>query len=359
MPSVIEYQDPTGEIMVARVPPQGTGEFVTGSQLIVQDGQIAVFFRDGRSTDAFRAGRFTLSTENLPVITKLLNLPVYGLKSPFRAYVYFLHLKTFTNLGWGTSTPVLFHDEKYGDVPFRANGSFSIRLGNPSVFLRTIVGSKGLETTYAVELFVRDVVLSSFAMVLPTRLTTVTKLPMHYKEIAASLKKAVFDDLNQYGLELVDLIVGAITLPEEVQAAISRAAASRALDQGELQRYQSIAAADALRDAAQQPGGGTMAEGLSLGAGMAMAQQFTAGQRAPQAGPPPLPGPSAVQWYVGSGGKRAGPFTEDQMRQYILAAKVKPTTMVWREGMDNWAAAGQVPDLAPLFASVPPPPPPA
>jgi hypothetical protein len=66
-----------------------------------------------------------------------------------------------------------------------------------------------------------------------------------------------------------------------------------------------------------------------------------------------------VQWYVGSGGKRAGPFTEDQMRQYILAAKVKPTTMVWREGMDNWAVAGQVPNLAPLFAAVPPPPPPA
>ena len=358
MPSVIEFQDQSGEIMVGRVPQQGTGEFVTGSQLIVQDGQIAVFFRDGRPTDAFRAGRYTLSTENLPVITKLLNLPVYGTKSPFRAYVYFLQLKTFTNLGWGTSTPVLFHDEKYGDVPFRANGSFSIRIGNPSVFLRTIIGSKGLETTYAVELFVRDVVLSSFAVVLPTRLTTVTKLPVHYKEIAASLKKAVFDDLNQYGLELVDMIVNAITLPEEVQAAIGRAAASRALDQSELQRYQSIAAADALRDAAQQPGGGAMAEGLSLGAGMAMAQQFTAGQRAPQAGPPPLPS-AAAAWHVATGGKQAGPFTPDQMRQYILAAKVKPATLVWREGMDNWAAAGQVPELAGLFASVPPPPPPA
>jgi len=94
-----------------------------------------------------------------------------------------------------------------------------------------------------------------------------------------------------------------------------------------------------------------------LGAGMAMAQQFASGQVAPRAAPPPVPGALDQVWYGAIGGKRAGPFTEDQMRQYILAAKIKPATLVWREGMDNWSPAGQSTDLAPLFASLPPPPP--
>jgi membrane protease subunit (stomatin/prohibitin family) len=359
--SVIEYQDPTGEIMVARVPAQGTADFLMGSQLIVQDGQIAVFFRDGRPTDGFRAGRHSLTTESLPVISRLLNLAAYGLKSPFRAYVYYIHLRTFTNLGWGTSTPVLFHDSKYGDVPFRAHGSFSVRVADPSLFLRTLIGSKGLETTYAVELFIRDLIVSAFAAILSGNLTTVSALPTCYRQIGVALKKAVHEDVAQYGLELVDLIVGAITLPDEVRKGIERAAASRALDQGELGRYQAVAMADALRDSASQPAGGGMAQAASLGAAMQMGHQFVAppGAAMPAAAPPPVaPASPLARWHVAAKGKQFGPYTDEQMRQHIATGAINGGVLVWRDGLANWTAAAQVPELASLFVAAPPPPPP-
>ncbi len=274
--SVVQFQDSTGEVMVARVPWEGTAEFVLGSQLIVQDGQLAVFYRDGRPTDAFKSGRYSLNTQNLPVLSKMLKLATFGTKSPFQAYVYFVQLKTFVNLGWGTATPILFRDTEFKAVHIRANGSFSLRVENPSVFLKTIVGSQGLSNTHSIEEYTRRIIISRFADTLPAILKSVLDLPAHYREIEVSLKKAVFDDLEQYGLKLVDLLVEAITVPPEVQQMIDRAAGSRALDESELKRYKEAAMSDALRDAAKNPGSGAdgITAGLGIGAGLGMAKEM-------------------------------------------------------------------------------------
>ena len=356
MLSIVEFQDPVGEIMVARVPMEGTAELMTGSQLIVQDGQLAVFYRDGRPTDGFKAGRHTLTTENLPILTKLLNLPAFGLKSPFRAYVYFVQLKTFTNLGWGTPTPILFRDSEFKAVHLRAHGTFSLRIEDPNLFLRTIIGSQGLETTHAIEEFVRRIIVARFANFLPSKLTTVLDLPAHYQEIEVGLKKEVFDDLAQYGLGLADMLVEAITVPDEVQEMIDRAAGSRALDQSEVQRYQTMAVSDAVRDSAKQPGSG-MADVVGLGAGIAMGQQIVSGAGQQQEVPAPVDQPA--QWHVAVGDKPAGPLTLDNLRAQIADSRLTPKTLVWRRGMSNWSAAEDVPDVAGLFGAIPPPIPPA
>lgn len=353
--SIVEFQDTSGDIMVARVPMDGTAEFGMGSQLIVQDGQLAIFYRDGQPCDMFKAGRHTLNTQNMPIITKLMNLAVYGMKVPFRAYVYFAQLKTFTNLGWGTPTPVLFRDSEFKAVHLRANGMFSIRIGDASTFLRTLVASKGLETTYAVQEYIRSVVVSRFGSYLPTVLTTVLDLPAQYREIATGLKNEVKEDLEQYGIELVDLLVEAITVPPEVQQMIDRAAGSRSLDQSELQRYQTVAMSDAVRDASKQPGGGGGAiDGLGLGAGLAMGKQMldsAAEQR--QATPPDLP--QAVQWYAAIGGQKTGPMGQDALQAHISSGQVAKETLVWRQGMADWQQAGQMAELTPLFGVSPPP----
>ena len=276
---VIEFQDETGEIMVARVPQQGTAELITGSQLIVQDGQVAVFFHDGKPTDGFRAGRHSLSTENLPVLSKLLNLVTLS-KSPFRSYVYYVALKTFTDLGWGTSSPILFRDSEFRMVNLRANGSFAVRVGDPRVFLRTLVGTQGLETTYAVEQYMRKVVVSKLAQTIPSVMTTVLDLAQKYEELAVKVKQAVHDQFDQYGLALVDLIVEAITVPPEVQEAINRATGTRAVGQDELGHYERVMRTDSLRDAAKQPGsvvGEGLAAGLGIGAAMGIVKDM-AGQ---------------------------------------------------------------------------------
>ena len=274
--SLIEFQDPTGEILVARVPPEGTAEFISGSQLLVQEGQIAALFHDGKPTDGFRAGRYTLSTQNLPVLSKLLRLTTMS-KSPFRSYVYFVAMKTFTDLGWGTSSPILFRDTELKMVNLRANGSFAVRVTRPSVFLRTMVGTQGKETTWAVEEYLRKIILSRFTQTLPKLLTTVLDLPQEYDRIAVAVKKAVYSDLDQYGLELVDMLVESITLPLEVQETINRAVGTRAVTGDEMSRYERIARSDALRDAAKQPGGEAaagLAAGLGIGAGMGVAREM-------------------------------------------------------------------------------------
>jgi membrane protease subunit (stomatin/prohibitin family) len=339
--SVIEFQDATGEILVARVPQEGTGEFVTGSQLIVQDGQVAVFFRDGRPTDGFKAGRYTLETKNLPA---------YGGRSPFRAYVYFVQLKTFTNLGWGTPQPILYRDKKFEAIHLRAFGAFSIRVGNPSTLLKTLVGSQGIETTYAIEEWLRKFIAARFATLLPSVLDTILDLAEKYGEIAAALKQTVHDELAQYGIELVDLLVESISVPDEVQKMINRAAGTRAFADSEVGKAKDLAMADALRDSANQPTGGGMAEAMGMGAGFAMAQQMGASPGAP----PPAP-PAAVQWYTSHGGQQAGPFNASGLMSLAQSGQLRTDTYVWRHGMAGWVPAGQVAELAAVLGPPPPP----
>ena len=225
---VIEFQDPAGDVMVARVPQEGTAELITGSQLIVQDGQVAAFFHDGKPTDSFRAGRYPLSTQNLPVLGKILNIGSLG-KSPFRSYVYYIALKTFTDMGWGTSAPILFRDTEFKIVNLRAFGSFAVRIGDARTFLHTLIGSQSVGTTDAVEDYLRKIIVSKFAQTLPTVLTTVIDLPVKYEELGVKVKQAVRDQFEQYGIELVDLIVESVTVPKDVQDAINQAAGTRAV----------------------------------------------------------------------------------------------------------------------------------
>jgi membrane protease subunit (stomatin/prohibitin family) len=355
--SVIEFQDSEGEIIVARIPTIGTGEFVTGSQLIVQDGQFAVFFRDGQPADAFKAGRYTLETKNLPIISKLVNFAAYGGKSPFRAYVYFVQLKTFPRLGWGTPQAILFKDPEFKGVGVRAFGSFSVRVSDPAVLLRTLVGSQGVETTFAIQDWLRRFIASRLAGILPNVCATVYEFPGKYEEIAVRLKLAVRDDLAQYGFELVDLLVESINLPNEVSEAINRAAGLRAYAETEIGRAKDLAIADALRDSAKQPGGGMMAGALGLGAGFAMAQQMAPGGASSQSQAAPPPPPAAnVQWYVALGGQQAGPFAAEAIHAQIRSGGITRQTHVWRNGMPSWLPAGQTGELSGLFDQPPPPP---
>jgi len=292
---VIEFLDDSGEIMVARVPQEGAGSFylgaqrdemrglkaalakgksgetVYGSQLVVQESQVAVFFRDGQALDGFRPGRHTLATENLPLLRRLLGAG-FGGKSPFRAYVYFVATKTFTNLGWGTPMPVVFRDADLRMVSLRAHGSFAIRITKVRTFLNTIVGTRGIETTFALEEYLRSVIVTRLNEVLGKTLKSILDLPVQYSNIALGVKQATADDFGQYGIQLVDLLVEAITPPPEVQEMINRATGVAAQ---EVDKYRAIAAADAIRDAAKNPGGA--GEGLGMGAGLGMGMAMAKG----------------------------------------------------------------------------------
>lgn len=340
---VIEFLDNSGEIIVARVPQDNSGMFYLGaerdqmkalqaslatgksgdiafgSQLVVQESQTAVFFRDGQALDGFSPGRHTLSTENLPMMRGLLGA-AFGGKTPFRAYVYFVATKTFTNLGWGTPTPVIFRDADLRMVSLRAHGSFAIRITKVRTFLNTIVGTRGLETTFALEQYLRSIIVSRLNETIGKTIKSILDLPMHYGDIAMGVKQATAEDFAQYGIQLVDLMVEAITPPPEVQQMINRATGIAAQ---EVDKYSAIAAADAMRDAANNPGGGAgagMGLGAGLGMGMAMARSLgetlaqpprqQADGTPPAASQSPTPAPAA-----------AAPMSHQTIEQRLMRLK--------------------------------------
>jgi membrane protease subunit (stomatin/prohibitin family) len=262
---VIEYHDPTGQTMVARYPSQGTSAIRLGSQLIVEESQQAVFFRDGKALDTFGPGRHTLATQNVPVLASIFGIP-FGGESPFQAAVVFVSTKTFLDLKWGTKEPVIFRDQELSMVRLRAFGKFAVRVVNAQLFVNSIVGTMGLYSTNGVEDYFRDAIVARLTDVLGENLTSIFDLPKLYDELAIGLKSRVADDFTKYGIELVDLFVGAITPPEEVQKLIDERSGMAAV--GDMNAYMKFKTARAIGDAAQQGGEGGGLTGAGVGAGL-------------------------------------------------------------------------------------------
>ncbi len=264
---VLEHFDPTGEEIIYRFPPSGSAEIKLGAQLVVQQSQEAVFFRDGRALDVFGPGRHTLATQNIPLLTDVLSLP-FGGTSPFRVSVVYVNKRTFLDQKWGTREPVVFRDSELGVVRLRAFGNYAYRIADSQLFINTVVGNQGLFDTDQLKDFYRDIVVSRLNDLLGESLKTIFDLAKLYDEIGTAAKARLSEDFSKYGVDLTDFYVNSITPPDEVQEKLDERAAMGAI--GDMNTYMQFKAAQAVQDAAQAgggEGGGAASAGMGLGLG--------------------------------------------------------------------------------------------
>ncbi|MEZ4528860.1 MAG: SPFH domain-containing protein [Desulfobacterales bacterium] len=266
----IEWFDESGRELLRRIPEKGSAEIKYGAQLTLRESQAGIFFYQGKAVGAFGPGRHTLKTANIPLLTKIASLP-WGMKSPLRAEIYFVNLKVFTNLKWGTRDPVAFRDAELGLIRLRAFGVFNLRVVQPVLFINTLAGTQGIYTTEAIEEYLSRVIVSRFNDYMGEILDSLFSLPSKYDELSEGLSKRLQEDFSRFGLGLTHLYINAITPPPEVQQAIDDR--SRMGLFPDLNRLMQMKSAMAMEKAAQAES--AMGTGLGLMLPAMFAQYFS------------------------------------------------------------------------------------
>ena len=342
---VIEWTDDSSDTMVYRFNRQGN-EIKYGAKLTVRESQMAVFVNEGVIADVLGPGIYELETNNIPILTDLQHWD-HGFNSPFKAEIYFLNTKRFTNLKWGTKNPIMVRDAEFAMVRLRAFGTYEIRIADAKTFLNEIVGTDGHFTTSEIEGQLTNLILSKFATVLGEDDTPVLDLAANYEKFGSFITERIAPAFKAYGLELTRILVENISLPQEVEKALDTRS-SREIT-GDLDDHVKYQSGQALGNAE----GGTMGDMIGMGAGLAMGQQMTNSmQHNNTSTPPPLPNQIA-QYFVAIEGQSQGPFSLEQVEKNLLSGEIDADTLIWTQGMDDWAKASSI--LSTTFKQTPPP----
>ena len=266
---VIEWLDSSGDTMLYRFPVQGQ-EIKNGAQLIVRESQAAVFVHEGQVADVFGPGRYTIDGGNTPILSKI-GAWKYGFNSPFKSEVYFVNTKQFTDMKWGTANPIMLRDQDFGIVRLRAFGAYSLRIADPAGFIKEIAGTNAHFQTEDIDGQLKRAIVTEFTDALGELKIPALDLAAQYKEMGEAIRGKINEEFRGWGLEVTKFFIENISVPPEVEAAMDKRASMGAL--GDAQRYMQFQAADALRDAAQNEGGGA-GLGAGLGAGFAVGGQM-------------------------------------------------------------------------------------
>jgi len=355
---IIEWTDDSSDTLVWRFP-RWQNEIKMGAQLVVRQAQAAVFVNEGKIADVFQSGTYTLETKNIPILTTLRGWK-YGFNSPFKAEVYFVNTRQFTDQKWGTKNPIMLNDDKFGMVDIRAFGTYAFRVNDPKKFMEEIVGTNSQFTAEDISGQLRSMMVTKLTEELAKSNFGVEKFSANVSEISDFCKEKVTPTFDEYGLSLTKFVLENVSMPPELQKEIYQYSRLNKIDMSKLTQMN---AANAIETAAANPGIAGAGMGMGVGFGMGNMMANTIGQNMNQmqqqqaqnnaAVPPPLP--QAVQYFVAVGGKQSGPFDEQALAQMAQAGTLQRDTLVWKTGMPAWQQAGQVAELANVFSSTPPP----
>jgi membrane protease subunit (stomatin/prohibitin family) len=362
---IVEWLESSTDAMAWRFD-RPNNELKNGAKLIVRPGQVALFVEQGTVADVFQPGSHELVTKNLPLLSKIRGWK-YGFESPFKAEIVFVSTRQFTSLKWGTKTPVMTRDPELGAIRLRAYGTYAMRVRDAESFVRELVGANSSYTIGEISDQIRDMVVARFAELLGEKPIPVLQLAANYRELGEMAAEKLAVELARFGVELTQLVVESIALPDEVAATLDQKTRLGLLG-SDISSYAQLQAADAIRDSARNTGAG--GAGAAIGVGLGMAQQLAsaAGQAmdanavknvnapassgAPQTPPPiaPPPLPNALAVWLGVRGTPTGPLDLAGLKQHFRDGTLTNDTLAWRAGMSEWKPASQLPELASVLA---------
>lgn len=354
---IIEWTEPSQNEILAYRFPRYQNEIKMGAKLTVREGQAAVFVNEGQIADVFTPGMYTLETKNLPILATIKGW-AYGFSSPFKAEVYFISTRQWTDLRWGTQNPIMMRDAEIGPVRIRAFGTYAMHVSDPAVFLKELVATDPSFETFEVTNQLRNVIVARFADTLGQNKVPLLELAGRYEELSKAALERIAPEISLLGLALTAFYIENVSLPPEVEQALDKRSQMGVL--GNLDQYIKLQTGNAITDAAQNPSG-VAGIGAGLGAGMTMANQMASALQ-PSASqssgsqPPPLPGSPAI--FIAEDGKQAGPFDLATLTAKAQSGTLQRTTLAWKHGMSAWGPAETIPELQSLFTTQPPPLPP-
>lgn len=337
-----------------------------GSQLIVYPSQTAFFVKGGEILDSFTSGTYTLSSENIPLLNNVINIP-FGNETPFKAEVWFINQISKLDMPWGTPQPILLEDPKYKIiVPVRSNGQYGLRIKEPRLFLETLIGNMSVFTADKINQYFKGRLIQSLNSLLAKQIiernVSILDINTELIPMSSECEAQLNEIMGKYGIEIKEFSIMSVNVPEDDESVIrlkeAKATMARLNITGK-DIYQMERSFDVLEKAASNEGSGGQMIGMGVGLGAGVSAGSTMAQMTSQiisTNPTPPPMNIDKQYYVHVAGAQIGGQTVTSIQTLIQQGKVNEETPIWTVGMANWVKLKDVPELSVLLNSIVPPP---
>ncbi len=357
---IVEWLDYTDDTIAHRFE-RYQNEIKNGAQLIVREGQAAVFVNEGQLADVFTPGTYTLTTQNLPILATLKGWK-YGFNSPFKAEVYFVNTHLFTDEKWGTKNPITLSDERFGLVEIRAFGTYAFKISEPGKFIIDIVGTDNNFTNFEINEHLKSLIATRFTDTVGEANLPIELYAANTSELSETCQEVMQPEFLSVGISLEKFFIENVSMPEDLKKEIFEYSRIDKLDLDKLTKFKT---AKAIEVAAANEGG-TAGAGMGMGMGFVLAQQM-GGLMNPQMGsqmqqaspvaPPPIP--VQIQYFYAVNGTQQGPVSFDQLKSLFASRTINRDSLIWKQGMTQWTSLKEVEELKSfLGGSTPPPLPP-
>ena len=357
---IVEWLDSSDDTIVHRFE-RYQNEIKNGAKLIVREGQVAVFVNEGQLADEFKPGTYTLNTKNLPILATLKGWK-YGFNSPFKAEVYFVNTRLFTDEKWGTKNPVMLSDERFGLTEIRAFGTYSFRINDPGNFVVNVVGTDNNFTNYEVNEHLKSLIVTRFTDTVGEANLPIELYAANTSELSDTCQEVMQPEFGRVGIELEKFYIENVSMPEELKKEIFEYSRLDKLDMSKLAQFK---AAKAMEEAAKNEGG-TAGAGMGMGMGFVLAQQMgnmmsqstaqPAIGTAQVAAPAPPPLPAQVMYHYAFEGQQMGPVTFDKLKELFASRVINRDTLIWKQGLSSWTALQEIEELKAFLGGSTPPP---